>query len=75
MTDRSPSAIETGIAPTAWLSPREVGEIIGKSKWTVHAMCRNGVLGSRRVGNRWKISGAHVNELLTGSDKPSVAEV
>ncbi|RSN60498.1 hypothetical protein DMH01_14395 [Amycolatopsis sp. WAC 04182] len=69
MINKQSNNIETGIAPTAWLSPREVGEIIGKSKWTVHSMCRNGTIGSRRVGNRWKISGAHLIELLTGSDQ------
>ncbi|MFD5089407.1 helix-turn-helix domain-containing protein [Amycolatopsis thailandensis] len=69
MSDTRPApAVLAGIDPTAWMSPREVGEIIGKSKWTVHTMCKNGVLGARRVGNRWKISGAHVIALLTGTD-------
>jgi len=74
MNDTRPEpTVLAGIDPAAWMSPREVGELIGKSKWTVHTMCKDGVLGARRVGNRWKISGANVIVLLTGTDNQAAS--
>lgn len=74
MNDTTAQDAATCIDATVWLTPRQVGEIIGKSKWAVHAMIRGGHLGARRIGNRWKISGAHVNALLTGADNQPAAD-
>lgn len=61
------------IDPNTLMTPTEVGVILGCSKWTVHSYCRTGKLGARRVGNRWKISGAHVVTFLTGTDNQPAA--
>ena len=56
----------TGINPTAMLSPAEVGQIIGKSEWTVRRMLDRGEIGFRQVGNRRKVTGAVLIQFLTG---------
>lgn len=63
-----------GIDAATLYTPRQVGEFIGVSKWTVHAMCARGDIRARRVGNRWKISGANVTEFVTGADNQPTAD-
>jgi excisionase family DNA binding protein len=73
MSDTTAPVID-GVNPTALYTPRQVGEFIGVSKWTVHAMCARGDIRARRVGNRWKISGANVAEYVTGADNQPAAD-
>jgi excisionase family DNA binding protein len=68
-----PRRTAVAIDPNTLMTPTEVGAILGCSKWTVHRYCSTGKLGARRVGNRWKISGAHVVTFLTGTDNQPAA--